>query len=415
MAEPIVPHRRGREVATAEDDLLRQTRRDLTARLRARWEELCDAVFTRAHEVEPAELGDDGPGLATGLRETIEACVEAGLTSIEHGPGWTTPIPLVVTQQARRNALAGVELDAVLRRCVAGYTLGWNFVIAEIARQEYSEQHRFALLQEISQVAGSLLAQVQSEIAAAHSAQIRRHAGSRVQRQADVARKLLARRALSADELDELGYELGAWHLAIIVAGPGAGLSTRGLNERLDCQSLVVGHGEQTAWVWLGASRRGAFAKLKGFLTGRGAFRDLSFVTGEPGWGVEGWRQTHREAQSALLVARCCPSRFTRYLDIAPEATALCDEALADSLIETYLEPFEDMRIGGQAARRTLRALFVSGHNVSSAAAALRVDRSTVHRQRNELERRLGYRLKERQSEIELALRIEELRSAAVS
>jgi DNA-binding PucR family transcriptional regulator len=95
---------------------------------------------------------------------------------------------------------------------------------------------------------------------------------------------------------------------------------------------------------------------------------------------------------------------------VAHEATALQDEALADSLIETHLSPLDDMRIGGHAARNTLRALFQTGHNVSSAASALKVDRSTVHRQRNEIERRLGCQLHKQQVEIEVALRIEDLR-----
>ena len=82
----------------------------------------------------------------------------------------------------------------------------------------------------------------------------------------------------------------------------------------------------------------------------------------------EGWRLTHREAQAALLVAQHSPQPLTRYLDVALEAAALQDDALADSLIERYLLPLDDMRIGGQAARRTLRALFDTEYNVSSAA-----------------------------------------------
>lgn len=136
----------------------------------------------------------------------------------------------------------------------------------------------------------------------------------------------------------------------------------------------------------------------------------MSLAIGEPRRGAGGWRQTHREAECALLVARCRPCKLTRYRDVAQEAAALQDEAFADSLIETYLSPIDDMRIGGQAARRTLRALFQTGHNVSSAASALKVNRSTVHRQRSAIEERLGCQLHVRQGEIEVALRIEDLR-----
>jgi hypothetical protein len=66
--------------------------------------------------------------------------------------------------------------------------------------------------------------------------------------------------------------------------------------------------------------------------------------------------------------------------------------------------------IGGEAARRTLHALFDSEYNVSSAAHPLKAHRSSVHRWREEIEQRLGYRLHEHQAEIEVALRIEDLR-----
>jgi transposase-like protein len=47
---------------------------------------------------------------------------------------------------------------------------------------------------------------------------------------------------------------------------------------------------------------------------------------------------------------------------------------------------------------------------VSSAANALRVHRSSVHRWRDQIERRLGYRLHEHRAEMELALRVEDIR-----
>jgi transposase-like protein len=91
--------------------------------------------------------------------------------------------------------------------------------------------------------------------------------------------------------------------------------------------------------------------------------------------------------------------------------TALQNPALADSLVDRYLRPLDEMSIGGSEARRALRALFESKHNVSSAAHRLGVHRSTVHRWRNCIEERLGP-LYEHQADIEVALRIEELRES---
>ncbi len=183
----------------------------------------------------------------------------------------------------------------------------------------------------------------------------------------------------------------------------------RGLAAGLGRDLLAVAHGRETVRAWLGGQRQLAFADVERVLRAHEDV-DVSFAIGEPRRGADGWRQTHGEAEGALLVARCRPCRLTRYRVVAQEAAALQDEAFAESMIETYLSPLDEMRIGGQAARRTLRALFQTGHNVSSAASALKVDRSTVHRQRNEIERLLGCQLRMHQGEIEVALRIEDLR-----
>jgi hypothetical protein len=244
--------------------------------------------------------------------------------------------------------------------------------------------------------------------------EIRRRAGSHEQRRAELVHRLLAGGRLNAGELAELGYDLDGCHLGVIATGLQAGKAVRSLAAGLGCELLQVAHGSELVWAWLGGQRRVAIADVERILLAH-EHLDISLATGEPARGVEGWRQTHHEAKGALLVARYSPRKLTRYLDVAPDATALQDDTFADSLIETYLSPLDDMRIGGQRARRTLRALLEKTHNVSSAASSLGVARSTVHRQRNEIERRLGCRLHERQAEIETALRIEDLRKRRVN
>jgi GGDEF-like domain len=214
-------------------------------------------------------------------------------------------------------------------------------------------------------------------------------------------------------DVGEFGYELDAWHVCVIATGTNAEKSVRGLAATLGCELLlVVRDGE--VWAWLGAQRKPKMSDVERVLSASG-FAGVSLAVGEAARAVQGWRLTHREAQAALLVARHRGRRqdvtLTRYLDVALEAVALQDEALADSLIERYLLPLDGMRIGGHAARRTLRALFDTGYNVSSAAHPLKAHRSSVHRWREEIERRLGCRLHEHQVEIEVALRIEDLRA----
>ena len=287
--------------------------------------------------------------------------------------------------------------------------LAWSFVLNEVAHHDLPDEQRFALLLQASAVMGSLLTRVQAEVAGAHSSEIKRRARSHEQRRAEIVHKLLTGESPDDGERAGLGYELDAWHVAVIATGAGAEKAVRSLAAGLGRQLLPVPQNAETVWAWLGGGHRAAFADIDRVWSTQ-SVADVLLAVGEAGRGVEGWRVSHGEAQGALLVARERPRRLTRYLDVALDATALQDEALADSLIERYLSPLDDMRSGGHAARRTLRALFDTEHNVSSAAHVLKVHRSSVHRWREEIEQRLCCRLHEHQTEIEVALRIEDLR-----
>jgi GGDEF-like domain len=383
-------------------------RNELVRRWRSQKDKLQDAVYMYVCEAAPDPIVDDDADLALGLREVIAVCVDCGLAAIEQGESPET-LPPLVAAQARHSASSGWGLSAALVRCIAGYSRVWTFILGEVARCDLSARERSVLLTDLSHVTSSLLARVQAEIADAHSLEIRRRARSRVQRNAEIVHKLLGDEPVHTGDLLELGYDLDCWHLGVIATGVQAGNVVRGLATALGCGLLSVAHGTEAVLAWFGGPRRIAFTDLQRVLSDQ-AYADISLAVGEPGREVEGWRQTHREAESALLVARSWPSRVTRYLDVATEAMALQDETLGDALIETYLSPLDGMRIDSRTVRRTLHALFKSQHNVSSAASALKVDRSTVHRRRSEIESRLACRLHERQRDIEAALRIEERR-----
>lgn len=391
-------------------DSLGPARIDLARALRSRIAERQDAFFAHVRSVEPDAAVDGDAQLEIGLREMIAACVECGLSSIERGEPWSGPMPPAVTTQASRAACGGVSLTTALCRCVAGHTLAWSFVLNEVAHHDLPDEQRFALLLQAWAVLGSLLARVQAEVASAHSSEIARRARSHEQRRAEIVHRLLAGKSPDDGELAELGYEFDAWHLGVIATGMDAKKAVTCLQAGLGCELLPIACGRQTVWAWLGGERRPTFADVERVFSVQQEDADVSLALGEPARGLRGWRVTHLEAEGAMLVARAWPRRLTRYADVAHEATALQDEALADSLIEAYLLPLDDMGIGGQEARRTLHALFGAEHHVSSAAHKLDVDRSTIHRRREGIEQRLGCRLQQHQGDIELALRIEEWR-----
>src|SRR5271169_568834 len=93
---------------------LEAIRAGLAKRLRERQSEIEQVIFAQARSV-PDPVGGDAEYLE-GLRATVMAVVDYGLTGIEQGEEWTAPIPSVAVAQAHRAARNGVGLETVLLR-----------------------------------------------------------------------------------------------------------------------------------------------------------------------------------------------------------------------------------------------------------------------------------------------------------
>jgi hypothetical protein len=397
-----------RSVVTDDGDWLGWACIELARLLRARAAEIREIIFAHVRAVVPDAVADGDERLEAGLRGMIAACIECGLASIEQGARWSEPMPPVVLAHASRAASSGMSLANALRRCVASHTRGWSFVLEEAARLDLSDEQRLMLLARVSVAVDSLLERLQTQVADAHVREIKRRSCSREQRRMEIALRLLDR-LVDPEELAELTYELDAWHLAVIATGADAEKTVRCLASSLGRELLPIAHGTACVCAWLGGQRKLAFADIERVFLAL-EYRDVSLAVGELGERLPGWRQTHREAQDAALVARYWPRRLTRYQGVALEAAALRDEVLADALIERCLAPLDDEHGGGVTRRRVLRAVFEAEYNKSSAAHALDVDPETVRRHVKEAEHRLGCPLHVRQAEIEIALRVEELR-----
>jgi hypothetical protein len=376
-------------------------------RLRARRDEISQGIYLRIQGAVPDRLGGRDPTYQAGLFAAVVVVLDYGLQAIEHGPERSAQIPVEAAAQARRAARAGVSLSTVLRRYVAGHKRLGEFVEEETDRIGLLSNG--AALHHIHRTRDALLEHLMATVAHEYAQELDRV--GRFQDRLEIVKRLLSGDPVDSVELAELDYELNAsWHLGLVATGTNAEDAVRRLNVGLSHMLLQVSCNDETVWAWLGGPQKLAVTDIERLLATNGLV-GVSLGAGEPARGIKGWRQTHRSAQVAHLVARRRPhGRLTRYLDVALEATALQDEALGEALIDGYLSPLDDEHGGGFARRRTLRAIFDAEHNISSAASALKVNRRTVHRWLGEIERRLGYRLHEHQAEIEIALRLERLR-----
>jgi DNA-binding PucR family transcriptional regulator len=376
-----------------------QSRTPIESRLRARRGELEQAVLARVRAIANPDAAPD-PAYLAGLRDALAAALEYGLAAVSSPKREPGPVPVALLSQARLAARNGVGLEAVLRRYSAGHTLLADALLEEAAAGITAAEVK-ASLRSLAAHYDRIVAAVSEEYG--REAEVSAHDPEH--RRAELLRRLLAGQLLDTSDLD---YDLNAHHLAITASGPELAESLSTLAERLDRRLLFVHAEEDVAWAWVGGRRRIRAEEID-LLASFDWPDTTSLACGEAAEGLAGWRLSHRQATAAHPVARRLPQPFVRYPDVALVASVLQDDLLAASLRRRYLAPLESERDRGVAARDTLRAYFAAAGNVSSAAAALGVNRRTVSARIAAIEDRLEHSLDGIRTELDLALRLDEI------
>jgi hypothetical protein len=377
-------------------DPLEGLRDALLACLQARSPEVEEAIVAVGREIEPM-IGGDAEGLAL-LRAWAKDSIDLIATAVEQGAGWVPSLSPGGAALIRYLARNGVGLDAVMRGFFGATSLLLEFLTEEIVNLP---PEAFPYLVGIQSQHGD---QLVSAISAEYENEVARMDGSPAKRIAERVEGLLAG---EPGDAVELGYDLDAWHFGVIAVGPRGELFLRRLAERLGCQLLFVQRSAETVWAWLGASRTISFAELERAQLSK-VGKNMSLAVGELRQGVDGWRLTHREAQSALVVMHHQPQRLVRAADVVLLAATIQDETARKSLVDVYLGPLDGRR-DAQALHETLRVYFSLDCNAASTAAALGVNRHTVLRRLLRVEKIIGRSLDTCRAEMDVALRVAQI------
>jgi hypothetical protein len=382
-------------------DNLDGVRAAIVARLRVRQPEIEEVIFANLRTIAPDPIGDRSPEYTTGLSIAVKEGVNYSLSVIEYGEIWPGPIPSVVIDQARRAARSGVSVETVMRRVTIAERLVKKFATEE------SDHLSAGILDLALSALGAAIDRLMIALAEEYNSEHEKVAHSSDWRRLTTVRTLLSNGSCGTTELAELGYDLDAWHLGLIVIGSHTEDFLNKLMSNSRCSLLPVVY-EGLTWAWLGNEQRLSVAEIERLFSAH-CPEDIVLAIGEPGKGIDGWRCTHREAQVALTVARRRSQRFTRCADVLPEAAVLTNEIMAQLLVRTYISPLNNLRKGGQAARDTLRVYFAHDRHISSTAKTLRVVRRTVENHLREIEEALGRPLHHAcLTKLEIALRLEE-------
>jgi len=379
----------------------KQTGTALAARLRERMPELEAGLAALVDEVSrPREVGD--PTYLQSLQSLRTALLEYAISVIEVGEGRIPDAPTPLLGATRLAARSGVALDTLLRRYSTGNAMFGDVLVEEATRAEVSPTELRSLLSMQATGFNRLLEVVSEEH---RRACLDRPTNGGEWRREYLEELLAGRQPIEAVEL---GYDFHANHLALVSSDAAAPGLMRELARRLD-RRFIDYREEGPLWTgWLGGRRPIEFDRIHAVL-GEISPAGTLVALGEPGEGISGFRLSHRQAKAALPIGERARLSVVRYADVALLASIARDDLAVVSFRQLYLEPLDRERDGGKATKAMLRAYFAADRNVSSAAAALGVNRNTLTGRLRSYEAVIGRSLSDCAAELEAALQLEQL------
>ena len=378
---------------------LEEVRSGIVAGLRSRQLDIEEAIFAHIVDGVRDPIGVRDVSYMAGLRATVSAVVEYGLAGIAVGVERSGPVPPVAILQAQQAIRLGVGLETILCRYIAGH----NLLVDLVAHEARAVSSEGSVLAHMVDVQGSLLERLVSSITCECMSQLELNSSER-------SRGELVQGLLDGANADTslLGYEMEAWHIGVVAKGVKALCALQVLATDLGYRLLAVQRGNDIVWGWFGGQRRLAGGDLERVLLSVDWSVEMALAVGEPARGIEGWRETHWQAQETLKVVLRGRQGFLSYADAMILALVLQNNLAVRSLRSIYLAPLGPRRGQGMVARRTLRAYFKAGGNAAAAADELGVTSKTVRRRMHEIEQRIDRLLSTCRAELEIALRLED-------
>ena len=358
------------------------------------------------------------------LIKALAASVEANVVTMFHVLAESAAIddavaPPAVIGYARRLAQHGVPQNALVRACRVCHArfLGW--CLRELDGFEAPHGDLAAAARAMVEASFEYIDQVSEQVALAYEAERDRWSRNHGAAQRDRVREVLAGETVDITGSERLlGYRFEQRHLGAVVWCRNAGCAnampelertSEWLAARAGStvvQRLFVPVDDSTAWAWFASATVNA---------GATSFEDAEpgpcgatrLAVGTAASGIEGFRQTFREATRAHSVAMHAGEqgpRVVRFDEIAPIAALSTDLDFARIWVRTTLGDLARADMAHERLRETALTFLGTGASYTAAADALHVHKNTVHYRIQQAEDILGRPLRDSRIELELAL-----------
>jgi len=171
--------------------------------------------------------------------------------------------------------------------------------------------------------------------------------------------------------------------------------------------TLFIPHDDASAWAWIAIDRDTAPTADTLNRTVDDFDPPVHLALGDAGFGLEGFRQTHREALRAQAVAFAggdAAPKATRFRDVASIASLAQDLGYTRAWVRATLGELAVNDASHRRLRETARLFLASGGSYTATAELLHLHKNTVQYRVQRAEELLGRSLREGRIELELAL-----------
>lgn len=359
------------------------------------------------------------------LIRALAASVEANVVNLFHVMGQDAAAaeavaPPAVIGYVRRLAQRGVPHNALVRACRACHArfLGW--CLRELDGVDAPHGDLAAAARVMVEASFEYIDQVSEQVAVAYEAERERWT-----RDHGAAQRARVHEVLAGETVDLTGserlldYRFAQRHVGAVLwcrqAGcTGAMPELERAAERIGArhgapamQRLFIPIDGSTAWAWLASPATGDDAATIEELDIGGLCGATRIALGTAAIGIEGFRQTNREAaraQSVVMHAGESSPRVVRFEEIAPIAALSTDLDFARIWVRTTLRELATADDTHERLRQTALVFLANGASFTAAADALHIHKNTVHYRIQQAEDLLGRSLRESRIELELAL-----------
>jgi DNA-binding PucR family transcriptional regulator len=369
---------------------------ETAARLQDRLAQLSSGMRETLERQIP-ELGGDARAMEL-LGPSVEGNVETLLNALRYAiPVDRVAVPVAAMEYARRLAQYGIPLNALVRAYRLGQHVMNELVFAEVRAIDIPDPARYTVLEAISATLFQYIDSITQQVVVVYEDERERWLENQNSLRAMRVREVLAgHKAIDVDAATTtIRYPLRWHHLGLVMWYPDEGslgdeigrlqrfLRELGHASEAAASPLFIAADRTCGWGWLPyrAATETAAACVREFALGRPDTPSLAIGTMVA--GLEGFRQSHREAEAARRVA---------LVGARPEPIVIGADDRGLPLAALLGDDIADTRawvagvLGGLAAdtdsdarlRETLRVFLRCGSSYKQAADELNLHFNTV-------------------------------------